>query len=232
MLSKSYFDSPKMFWRWLNSLKGRCTPIPPLLHNDIYVTEDLHKAEAFNTYFSSVFTVDDGSDFSTLQKSLIISFCPSIIKSIEFNVEEVCTELVNLDPSKACGPDLIPACLLKLGAEFIAPSLTWLFQLSITSGELPLDWISPNVVPVHKKGDKQLANNYRPISLTCIVVKVMERIIHRHLVHALDSRNLLNDCQFGFCRKRSTVSRLLQAVHDWAGSLERRNSTHCFFRFS
>ena len=186
-LSKSYFDSPKMFWRWLNSLKGRRTPIPPLLHNDIYVTEDLHKVEAFNTYFSSVFTVDVGSDSSTLRESL--SFCPSIVKSIEFHVEEVRTELVNLDPSKACGPDLIPARLLKLGAEFIAPSLTRLFQLSITSGELPLDWISANVVPVHKKGDKQLANNYRPISLTCIVVKVMERIIHRHLVHAFDSRN-------------------------------------------
>ena len=57
----------------------------------------------------------------------------------------------------------------------------------------------------------------------------MERIIHRHLVHALDSHNLLNDCQFGFRRKRSTVSLQLQAIHDWAGSLDRRNSTHCLF---
>ena len=57
----------------------------------------------------------------------------------------------------------------------------------------------------------------------------MERIIHRQLVHALDSHNLLNDCQFGFRRNRSTVSLLLQAVHDWAGSLDRRNSTHCLF---
>ena len=79
-LSKSYFDSPKIFWRWLNSLKGRRTPIPPLLHGDSYVTEDSSKTEAFNAYFSSVFTVDDGSDISTLRKSL--SFCPSIIQSL------------------------------------------------------------------------------------------------------------------------------------------------------
>ena len=118
-----------------------------------YIIEDLRKAETFNTYFSSVFTVDDGSDVSTLQESL--SYCPSIIQSIEFSVDEVCTELENLNPNKACDPDLIPARLLKLGAEFIAPSLTQLFQLSLTSGKLPLDWISANVVPVHKKGDKQ-----------------------------------------------------------------------------
>ena len=57
----------------------------------------------------------------------------------------------------------------------------------------------------------------------------MERIIHRQLVHALGSHNLLNDCQFGFRRKSSTVTLLLRAVHDWAESLERRNNTHCLF---
>ena len=57
----------------------------------------------------------------------------------------------------------------------------------------------------------------------------MERIIHRQLVSALEKHSLLGDCQFGFRHKRSTVSLLLQAVHDWAGSLDRRNSTHCLF---
>ena len=113
--------------------------------------------------------------------------------------------------------------------EFIAPSLTDLFKLSLSSGKLPIDWTSVNVVPVHKKGDKQLSNNYRPISLTYLVVKIMERIIHRQLVYALDSHNLLNDCQFGFHRKCSSVSLFLQAVHDWAGSFDCRNSTHCLF---
>ena len=68
--------------------------------------------------------------------------------------------------------------------------------------------------------------DYCLISLTS-VVKIMERIIHRQLVFALERHNLLDDCQFCFCRKRSTVSLLLQAAHDWAGSLDRHNSTHC-----
>jgi len=115
-----------------------------------------------------------------------------------------------------------------LSSKFIALSLKQLFQLSLSSGKLPLDWTSSNVVPVHKKGGKQLPNNY-PISLTCIVTKIMERIIRCHLVHVLDNHNLLNDFQFGFRHKCSTVSILLQAIHDWARSLDHRNSIHCLF---
>ena len=107
--------------------------------------------------------------------------------------------------------------------------LAQLFQQSLSSGKLPLDWISSNVVPVHKKGDKHLPSNYRPISLTSIVVKIMERIIHRQLIATLEHHNILDDCQFGFRHKRSTVSLLLEAVNDWAVSLENRNSTHCVF---
>ena len=91
-----------------------------------------------------------------------------------------------------------------------------------------MDWISANVVPVHKKGDKQLPNNYRPISLTCIIVKTMERIIHCQLVYVLDSHKLLDDASLVFA-VNVLLYLLLQAVHDWAGSLEHRNSTHCLF---
>ena len=150
------------------------------------------KAEAFNAYFSSVFTVDDGSDISKLRKDL--SFQSSIIQSVEFDVEEVCNELQNLNCSKACGPDLLPARLLRMSAEFIAPSLAQIFQVSLSTGKLPLDWVSANIVPIHKKGDKHLTTNYHPISLTSIVVKIMERIIHRQLVSALEKHNLLSDC--------------------------------------
>ena len=57
-----------------------------------------------------------------------------------------------------------------------------------------------NVVPVHKKGDKHLASNYRPISLTSTIIKVMERIIHQQLVAALEQHNLLDNCQLVFAR--------------------------------
>ena len=117
-LSKQYFDSPKPFWRWLHSFKGNCSPIPPLLHNDENLTED------FN--------------IPGLRESLSIH--PSIIDSIQFTTKDVFEELISLQCDKACGPDLLPVRLLKLGAEFLEPSLAQLFQLSLSSGnELPLD---------------------------------------------------------------------------------------------
>jgi len=91
------------------------------------------------------------------------------------------------------------------------------------------DWTSANVVPVHEKGNRRFVTNYRPISLTSIVVKIMERIICRKLTEALEKSNCLNDTQFGFRSHRSTVSLLLSTVHDWSLSLELRNSVHCVF---
>ena len=87
---------------------------------------------------------------------------------------------------KDCGPDLLTSRLLKLGADFIALSLARLFQKSLSSGKLPLDWTSANIVPIHKKGDEHLPSNYRPISLASLVVKIMERIIHSKLVAILE----------------------------------------------
>ena len=130
-LSKGYSASPKVFWRWLNSFKGRRTPIPPLSCGDNCIVEDVSKAEAFNTYFSTVFTADDGSDVPVLRRSL--SFHPSIIQSIEFNAEEVYNELRTLNCGKACGPDLLPSRLLKLnraarwaaGSRWSSSSCCW-----------------------------------------------------------------------------------------------------------
>ena len=79
-----------------------------------------------------------------------------------------------------------------------------------------------------QKGDSHLSLNYRPISLTSVVIKVMERIIHRQIVKALETHNLISTyLQHGFRSCHSTVSLLLIAIHDWAACLERRHSIHC-----
>ena len=94
-------------------------------------------------------------------------------------------------------------------------------------GSLPNDWTSANVVPVYKKGDRRIAANYRPISLTSIVVKVMERIICKQLTAVLEQSSCLSNAQFGFRANRSIVSLLLSAVHDWSLCLELRNMIVC-----
>jgi len=117
--------------------------------------------------------------------------------------------------------------LLQKGADLLAPPLTKLFQLSLSTGILPRDGVTANIVPVHKKGDRHLSLNYRPISLISVVVKVMERIIHLQLMKSLESNHLISNYQHGFRHKRCIVTLLLTTVHDWASCLEKHHSIHC-----
>ena len=69
----------------------------------------------------------------------------------------------------------------------------------------------------------------RPISLTSIVVKVMEKIICKQLISALEKSEHISDNQFGFRTNRSTITLLLTAIHDWTLCLEHRSTTHYAF---
>ena len=79
--------------------------------------------------------------------------------------------LSELDTTKACGPDKIPARLLKECSEQIAPSLCSHFNHSLSLGQIPLEWKSTDVTPIHKKDSKEAAKNYRSISLIPLLAK-------------------------------------------------------------
>ena len=111
--------------------------------------------------------------------------------------------LKNLKPGKAAGPDKQKPLLLQELREEIAPILHILFERSLQTGELPADQCRALVMPVYKKGDKSSAANNRPISLTCILCKVLEHIMASHLVEHINSSNLLYDLQQSFREKRS-----------------------------
>ena len=153
----------------------------------------------------------DLDDVSELSKCL--HHCPLLASSLTFTDEEVYNELKALSTLKACGPDGVPPLRLLKSAEHITSPFTNLFNKSLSSGQLPLDWVSANVIPVHKKLDKSVLFNYRPISLTSIIVKVLERLICHCLVSLLEDSGQLSDYHYGFRPKHSTVTLLLEAVH-------------------
>ena len=97
-------------------------------------------------------------------------------------------------------------------------------QNSINTGTVPLKWRNVDVCAVFKKGKKSGPANYRPISLTCIASKILEHIIHSHVMKHLQMNNILTDCQHGFRAKRSTESQLILSIHDLANSLDKYKS--------
>ena len=108
---------------------------------------------------------------------------------------------------KALAPDGIPGRILKETAQQIAPSLTLLFNKSLHSAVVPDEWKLANVVPVFKRGIKEHVQNYRPISLLCIVSKVLERCVLNHIWEHL--QEVINDHQHGFMPGRSCLAGLL-----------------------
>ncbi|CAB3990375.1 Hypothetical predicted protein [Paramuricea clavata] len=134
---------------------------------------------------------------------------------LTFSEAEVSYVLRSLDSSKATGPDDIPARLLRETADVITPSLCKLFNISVISGTIPDEWKLANIVPVHKKGDKEYAENYRPISLLCITSKVMERCVLNNIKTRL--YDAVNMCQHGFMAGRSCISNLIDTL-DYVGS--------------
>ena len=116
-------------------------------------------------------------------------------------------------------PDGISPRLVKETAHQIAPSLSTLFNRSLDSGSLPEEWKLANIIPVFKKGDKSFVENYRPISLLCVVSKVFERCVLNNLRDHL--LQLLNSSQHGFTPGRSCTTQLVEVLN-YIGSLEVR----------
>ena len=136
---------------------------------------------------------------------------------IYINLNGIIKLLSNLRPDKAAGPDEIRPIVLQELRLAIAPVIQLIFERSLATGELPSDWTKANVSPIFKKGDKSDPANYRPISLTCILCKVMEHIIASNLTQHLNKYNILYDLQHGFRQKRSCETQLIQLVEDLQG---------------
>ena len=79
-------------------------------------------------------------------------------------------------------------------ATELGPIFTHLFQQSIDSGDIPKEWTLANISPLFKKGDRSLACNYRPVSLTCVPCKLLEHIVCSNIMAHLALMNI-NFCQ-------------------------------------
>ena len=110
--------------------------------------------------------------------------------------------------------------VLKTLADDVAPALAQIFQVSLDTGKLPQDWLSANVTCAFKKGDRHDPPNYRPISLTSVSCKILEHIIHTHIMSHLESHNILTKLNHGFRAGYSTETQLITTVQDLLTSFD------------
>ncbi|CAB4005710.1 Hypothetical predicted protein [Paramuricea clavata] len=211
----------KHSWKLINILLGKnkkSNNISQLKCDDVVISDDTLKAEAFNDFFVNIGVnlaneiendslctnfPDDENYHSNYYSNINFKFS-------EIGMDDIICQLRNLKISKSTGIDNIPAIALKLSAEVIGPSLTWIYNLSIETGIYVDEWKKAWVMPIFKSDDRKRCENYRLISILPIVSKILERSVFNQIYKFLNDNSLLSKHQSGFRPKHSTLTTLIQ----------------------
>ena len=151
------------------------------------------------------------------------------LREIHCSREEIKNAIKRLDKFKAAGPDNIYSRLLIEGIDSITVALHKIFNRSLQFSEIPCDWKLGHVVPIFKKGTKHDVGNYRPISLTSVVCKLLEGIIKNRVVEHLDKYNLIKNSQHGFRSGRSCLTSLLESLEYITEETDKGNAVDVIF---
>ncbi len=203
-------ENPKLFFNYARNFTRSSSTIDCLEHDGIRITEDTEKANLLNSYFASVMTKESFDGFSPLLPPPIIdgvyrcSFTPKMVRE----------KLEKLKKNKGSGIDNFNVNVMSQTLNWDTP-LCKLFNNSIQTGVIPQDWRDANITPLFKKGSRMSANNYRPVSLTSQVCKLLERLILDILWSHINKNNIISCQQHGFQENCSCVSQLLECLQDW-----------------
>ena len=223
-------DNPKRFWREVNTNTKYKPSISDLQTAEGLTESNTEKAAVLSDYFSEVFTDEP---IGPLNK--IPSFCNCQMREIDITSSKVATELRKLDTNKSPGPDSVHPRILKESSDIISQPLSIIFRESMNTSHLPEDWKTAHVTAIFKKGNKSLPENYRPVSLTSVVCKTMERLVlvRREMMSHMRTNRLFSDQQYGFIDGRSTTLQLLNVLDDWTATLDQGGTVdvaYCDFR--
>ena len=214
-------SSSKELHQIVNTLSNRHPPkilptiYPSADHPSIFIKHFTNKVEKLRANIASEHVT------STLVTGTTDATFSSFEKVSQLTVKEC---ILNSAP-KSCELDPIPSKLLIECLDCILPSLTDLFNSSLTSGVFPQCFKSALVTPILKKRclDHNDLNNYRPVSNLCFIAKILEKLVLSQVSSNLNSQNLYNTCQSAYRPAHSTETALLKVVNDLFLSLNKGN---------
>jgi hypothetical protein len=161
------------FYKYVKRRKENRKNIPAIKDcNGRIITDSIEKANTLNFYYSSVFSSE--GNIPNIQGEI-----SSELFTIDSKI--IRKRIAAIRKNKSVGPDCVSGEILKLGGEAMIPYLAWLLEITMNNGTLQGDWKKATVIPIHKGGDQSLVMNYRPVSLTSVVCKLMEHVIASYL---------------------------------------------------
>lgn len=219
-LATNVKNDSKSFYKYVRSRQQKKDRVGPLANaQGRVIIDDEETAEELNNYFGSVFSQEEVGNIPEAVK-MFSGGDEHTLNDIIFTKEKVIKELERLQIGKSPGIDAVHPRVLKEVRVELGEVLANIMNRSLLTGEIPQDWRDAIIVPLFKKGNRSEPPNYRPVSLTSIVCKVMERIIKDSMVeHLMEYRVILNS-QHGFTKGRSCLTNLLEFFEEVYGKLD------------
>ena len=215
-IAKNSGKNKRSFFKYVNS---RLTVRPEITtiknENGQQLENDKDICEVIAKYFNSVYLPQTEEEMPEMQNQT-----EAEIGTIKVTLELVRDKLLKLNINKSCGPDEIHPHVLQKTASAMCKPLQLIFQMSLDKGECPDDWKTANVTPIHKKGDRTDPSNYRPVSLTSQVCKILESIVRTRVIEHINENNLMSEAQHGFREGRSCLTNLLETLEAWTQIIE------------
>ena len=218
-------EDNKHFWRYVKNKRSKKSGISSIISecgNVVHSARDI--ANILNTQYKRIFCEEDNSHTPFVSERTSETMVP-----VQISYQGIVGLLRNIKVKKAYGPDGISGAILKHCANVSAMYLKCIFEQSLDTGEVPCDWCQAIVHPVFKGGNSKRPENYRPISLTCICCKMMERILVSYIVTHLEDFDLFSQNQHGFRRHLSCESQLILLYQDATASIDKKKSLDLVF---
>ena len=209
-LLKDSAENPKALHAYLRRKKVGCPGVGPLRLVSGSLTDDpVVMAESFAEAFEGVFVRGLPNPNPAPHQTV-----DSVMPPVDICMDKVLSVLQPLDANSAAGPDNLHPILLRSCSSSLAYPLSVIFRQSLRDHCLPAPWKTSLVIPIFKKGARYNPLNYRPISLTSVICKCLERIISQQLTAYLEECSILSDNQYGFRSGRSTQDQLILVYDD------------------
>ena len=185
-------------------------------------------ANGFNKYFTNI-----GPSLSKDIPSTQIKAADFLSHSTTLNSlylypatpPEIATIIKQMKPKTSTGHDNISPKLLKSIDDTIALPLTYIANLSMSTGIFPNRMKIAKVITIYKSDDRRLFKNYRPISILPTFSKILERLVYNRLYKFLKTHNLLSNSQYGFIKNLSTEQAILELQDSVVKSLAKKQYT-------
>ena len=204
----------KKFFSYIRSkslTKDKVHPLKDRDQNLVFSDKDI--CTLLNDYFTSVFTHENSAIAYPTLNYRLESENNETVNSVIISENVVCKLLQELKVGKAPGPDGLHPALLQGAARALCKPVTKIFNATLNKGIVPDAWKKANVTALFKSGPKWDPANYRPVSLTSCLCKILEKCIKNEMMQHVSKYEIIKDSQHGFLPGKSCLTNLIEFLH-------------------